>query len=219
MTAAHPDHDAEPGRKAGGNGGPPVELKGRRLACRNSRFSVFFDHVAEPGRGEVEDYLVVVPHSVREADLLAGVAVLPVCDGRIVLLRSYRHPVGASVLELARGFIDAGETPAEAALRELREETGLACPPDRLVPLGFCAPEAGVLRGRVALFAAMACQPAGGERDRHELGLGEPVRFSLDEARALQRDMSLEDVTTVIALHRALMILDAAPPAPSPQPI
>lgn len=46
-------------------------------------------------------------------------------DEHVTLVRQQRVPVGASVLELPAGFIDAGESPLEAAQRELAEETGL----------------------------------------------------------------------------------------------
>ncbi|MCX5044024.1 NUDIX hydrolase [Aldersonia sp. NBC_00410] len=47
-------------------------------------------------------------------------------DGRLVLIRQYRHPVQARLLELPAGLLDApGEDPLDAAKRELAEETGL----------------------------------------------------------------------------------------------
>ena len=56
-----------------------------------------------------------------------AVAVVPVApDGRIVLVRQYRLPVGAVMLELPAGSLDPGEDPEAGAQRELREETGYA---------------------------------------------------------------------------------------------
>ncbi len=46
-------------------------------------------------------------------------------DNRIVLTRQYQHPFGKLMLDLPAGGIIVGETPEEAALRELEEETGL----------------------------------------------------------------------------------------------
>ncbi len=43
---------------------------------------------------------------------------------RLVLIRQYRPPADRYVHEFPAGLMDAGETPEEAALRELREETG-----------------------------------------------------------------------------------------------
>lgn len=47
-------------------------------------------------------------------------------DGMVVLERQYRHGLGKTCYELPCGVIEEGETPLEAAKRELLEETGYA---------------------------------------------------------------------------------------------
>jgi ADP-ribose pyrophosphatase len=69
------------------------------------------------------------------------VVILPIdSQGNILLVRQLRHAVGKELLELPAGSIDPGETPEEAATRELREETGYK--PGKLEKLGgfYAAP-------------------------------------------------------------------------------
>lgn len=47
-------------------------------------------------------------------------------DGRYVFVRQYRHGLGRTCYEITAGVMEKGETPLEAAKRELREETGCA---------------------------------------------------------------------------------------------
>ncbi|GFN77431.1 ADP-sugar pyrophosphatase [Plakobranchus ocellatus] len=44
---------------------------------------------------------------------------------RVVLVRQYRPPMEAYTVEFPAGLIDVGETAEQAAVREMREETGL----------------------------------------------------------------------------------------------
>lgn len=57
-----------------------------------------------------------------------GIVIYAVTDEtepRLVLIRQYRYPLDAYIYELPAGLVDAGETPAQAAAREMKEETGL----------------------------------------------------------------------------------------------
>jgi len=54
-----------------------------------------------------------------------AVAVIPLLDdGRLLLERQYRHPLGQVILEFPAGKIDPGEDTFACAVRELQEETG-----------------------------------------------------------------------------------------------
>ncbi len=51
--------------------------------------------------------------------------IIPLLDEQTVLMvRQYRYAIGRHTLEFPAGKIEESETPAQAALRELREETG-----------------------------------------------------------------------------------------------
>ena len=63
----------------------------------------------------------------RFARVVGGdaVAVLPILDdGRIIIEKQYRHPLERYLYEIPAGHIDYGETPVQAARRELEEEIG-----------------------------------------------------------------------------------------------
>jgi 8-oxo-dGTP pyrophosphatase MutT (NUDIX family) len=45
-------------------------------------------------------------------------------DGRVVMVKQYRHGIGEEGIELPGGVIEEGESPKEGVLRELLEETG-----------------------------------------------------------------------------------------------
>lgn len=54
-----------------------------------------------------------------------AVMVVPILDdGRLVLERQHRHPLGRTLIEFPAGKIDPGEAPFRCAMRELEEETG-----------------------------------------------------------------------------------------------
>lgn len=79
-------------------------------------FGIRRDEVIEPTGVRTTREVITHPGSV---------VVLPVlADGRILMIRQYRHAAHQYLWELVAGRIDAGESPREAAARELIEETG-----------------------------------------------------------------------------------------------
>ncbi|POS87858.1 hypothetical protein EPUL_000217, partial [Erysiphe pulchra] len=58
-------------------------------------------------------------------DAVGIVAILDLPTGpEIVLQKQFRPPVNAVCIEIPAGLVDEGETPEQAAIRELKEETG-----------------------------------------------------------------------------------------------
>lgn len=172
-------------------------LRQRRLACENIRFEIFLDDVENPNGEIVQNYLVVAP-KIRTGDLITGVSVLPVMDGKLGLLRIYRHAIQRQLWEVPRGFVDPGESERNSAIRELEEETGLSCADADLESLGVFAPEPGILAARVHLFVARRCQalrPFGGE----EFGHREFRWFEPAQVTDLHEAGEIEDPSTLIA--------------------
>ena len=70
-----------------------------------------------------------------------AVAVVPVLpDGRVLMVRQFRHPVGEILLEIPAGKLSPGENPDDCALRELEEETGYLAGKLQRVASIFTAP-------------------------------------------------------------------------------
>jgi len=89
-----------------------------------SGMQVYRGHFLDVRRDEVR--LPDGARAVREYIVHPGaVMIVPLLDdGRIVVERQYRYPMGRAMLEFPAGKLDPGELPFDCARRELAEETG-----------------------------------------------------------------------------------------------
>ncbi len=126
-----------------------------------------------------------------------AVVLVPVdADGRLLLVRQYRHAVGAWLLELPAGGVDERDTsPDDAAQRELREETGYRGTLRRLGGM-FLAP--GYSTEYQHIFSAEDLVEDALEADEDEdLRL---ERLTLDEALAAVDREEIRDAKSIAAL-------------------
>lgn len=148
----------------------------REERFRGPVFRVLTDQVQMPGgRVVARDY---VEH-------VGAVGVVAVgADGRVVLIRQYRHPLRTHLWELPAGLIDVdGEELSAAALRELAEEADLqAGQLDVLVDL-HTSPGCSNERIRIYLARELTPVPEADRHHRHDEEAGMEMRwFDLDEA-------------------------------------
>jgi len=107
-------------------------------------FTLQRDELVEPSGIVVTREVIIHPGSV---------VVLPVFDdGRILLIRQYRHAAGQDLWELVAGHKEPGEAPVEGARRELIEESGYAA--KRMKKLLDIYPSPGLLGERMEIFLA-----------------------------------------------------------------
>jgi ADP-ribose pyrophosphatase len=112
-------------------------FQGRVFALRRER-------VREPSGLVTTREIIVHPGSS---------VVLPVLpDGRIVLIRQYRHAAGESLWELVAGHKEPEESFREGARRELQEETGYRA--RRITKLLEIFPSPGLLGEKMEIFLA-----------------------------------------------------------------
>ena len=127
-------------------------------------------------------------------------AIVPVmADGKILLLKQYRHAVGGFIWEIPAGTLDPGEDADACAARELTEETGYTA--DRIRKLAVITPLPAYSDERIHLYLATGLSRAGQNLDADELLFVHPT--PLERALAMIYDGTIQDAKTIAGLHLA----------------
>src|SRR5947208_5887280 len=154
------------------------------------------DRVIEPG--EVRAIREVVVHR-------GSVAVLAtLADGRVLLIRQYRHPAKQALWELVAGSIEPGETALAAAERELLEETGYRG--KRFTPLLEFFPSPGFLTEKMFLIQASGLTPSPAQPEADER-----IRARLFTRRGLVRMLRAKRIRDGKTLVGLLWLLGRIP--------
>src|SRR4029077_7989519 len=143
--------------------------------------------------------------TIREVVTHPGsVVVLPVLpDGRIVMVRQYRHATRQYLWELVAGRMERGENPKTGAQRELIEETGYRAK-KFTVFLDFF-PTPGFLEERMYLLLAEGVTP--GEAEPEEDEKIEVKAYTPRELEAMIRAGKLHDAKSVAGILYYLQFL------------
>lgn len=162
-------------------------LSTKRL-YRGKVLALDLDEVEEPGG------VRVTREVVRHSGSVAVVAVQD--DDRIVLVRQYRHPVGEMVWELPAGRLDEGESPEEAAQRELQEEIGYRARDLQKIAFFYTTP--GFCDEAMHVFRGTGLEPAkkpGDEDERIEV-----QAFAWPDLEAMIERGEIREGKTLVAL-------------------
>ncbi len=104
----------------------------------DNRFLNLYEMDALTNTGAPFNYYFASRNSEEKLPLLTGklcsngIVIYPIWKRnpeKIVMIRQYRYPLDTWLYELPAGLIDEGETASEAAVREMKEETGLTFTP------------------------------------------------------------------------------------------
>ena len=139
--------------------------------------------------------------AVREVVEHAPVVAIVALDGQgdVLLVRQYRLPVRQSLLEIPAGGVDSGDSPEEAAQRELQEETGQRAGRLKRLCSFFVSP--GYCDEYMDLYLATGLEPSALAADADESI--EVVRLPLDEALRLIERGEIRDAKTIVGLWAA----------------
>ena len=169
------------------------EVRSSNVAHEGVLSTVRVDEVAMPDGGTAQ-------REVVEHDNAVGVVAID--DGRIVLLRHYRHPIGERQLEIPAGKLDVeGEAPMDAAHRELLEEVGLHA--GSLTELIHFYNSAGWSDEATTVYFTDDVRPGDPADDftaEHEESDLEVVRMDVDAALAAIDSGEIRDAKTVIGV-------------------
>jgi ADP-ribose pyrophosphatase len=151
-------------------------------------FNVLLETVTLPN-GKIKDREVV-----RHPGAAAMVPLLE--DGKIVLVKQYRHAVGDFIWEIPAGTLEVGEEPVVCARRELAEETGYEA--KNLDKLAEILPAPGYTDEHIHIYLATGLARAEQDLQDDEVLEVEPVDF--DKALLMITRGEIQDGKTIAGL-------------------
>ncbi|MGB2633033.1 MAG: NUDIX hydrolase [Candidatus Acidiferrum sp.] len=165
-----------------------AKILNSKIVFRGKVFGVRRDEVEEPGG--VRATREVITHS-------GSVVVLPVFDdGRILMIRQYRHAARQYLWELVAGRIDRGETVKHAAARELKEETGYRAAKYHQFLNFFPSP--GFLQERMHLLLAKGLKAGEAEPEADEKIISHA--YSANELKTMIKRGELKDGKSIAGI-------------------
>lgn len=155
----------------------------------------------EFSNGELRTYECFYSQGYKQG----AVMIVPIAtDGQFVMVREYAAGIERYELSFPKGMIDAGETPEQAALRELQEEVGFAA--HELTLLKTVATSPGYMRNTIHIFLARELYPSqllGDEPEPLEV-----VTWPIADYQILLQQSTFSGASNISALFLALEKLD-----------
>ena len=158
-------------------------------------FSLRTDTAQSPRNGIICDFHILESNP--------WVNVIPITeDEQVILVRQYRHGIRDLTLEIPGGLVDEGDTPEQAAWRELAEETGYTA--REMVPLGFVHPNPAIQNNKCYTFLAKDAYRAG-EQHQDSAEDIEVVVSPLRDIPDLIRHQAITHSLVIVAFYRYFM--------------
>lgn len=153
-------------------------------------FGVHQEFCRHPKDGREGDF-----YTISSRDWVNVLALTPAQE--LVMVRQYRFASRELSWEIPGGIIDPGESPLEAGVRELQEETGFAGSNARII--GHCSPNPAILRNRChfAMVEDVACTESLGWDANEEI---EVRKVPLEEVYDWAKSMQIRHTLTLNAL-------------------
>ena len=124
-----------------------------------------------------------------------------ISNDQILVIKSYRHLVNSIQVEVPSGYIEPGEEPKEAALRELKEETGYKA--NKIIGVGSYTLDYTMFEQKGYLFVAYDLEYEG----LQQLGtmeLIEPAIMTVKEILKLLSEGKILNASSIVAFYKAI---------------
>jgi ADP-ribose pyrophosphatase len=130
-----------------------------------------------------------------------------ISKNELLVIRSYRHLVDSVQLEAPSGYIEDGESPDQAAKRELEEETGYEA--KKIVSLGYYTLDYTMFEQKGNVFAAydLVDSNTEGKSKKQSLGKMEKIEtdiVTVDRIKQLLSEGKILNAASIVAFHKAL---------------
>ena len=172
----------------------PIVPQEIRKVFEGRIITVQVETIALPKGGRLNAEIVRHPGSV---------VIVPVtAEGRVILVRQYRHAIGRSVWELPAGSLEPGEDPAKAAARECQEEITLI--PSTVEKVGALFPTPGYCDEEMNFYRLTGLRSPGEGDAAAEPDEDEDIEakaFTVAEVEAMVDSGEIVDMKTVAALY------------------
>jgi ADP-ribose pyrophosphatase len=125
-----------------------------------------------------------------------------ISNDKILVIRSYRHLVDSIQVEAPSGYIEDGESPEQAAKRELEEETGYAA--KKIVTLSYYTLDYTMFEQKGSIFVAYGLNNEG---KKQSLGKMEKIVtdiITINEIKRLLSEGKILNAASIVAFYKAL---------------
>lgn len=164
------------------------KIKSQNTVFSQRLFKVKKQKILLPN-GKEREYSIVERRAIS--------VIFPISDKlELYLISQFRYLFDKKILEAAAGHIDDGETPLEAAKRELKEETGITA--SNWKEILELETSASVIRSNVHIFLAKGIKV--GISDPEEGEEIELVKISIEDALKKIMDGEIKTASTIIGV-------------------
>ena len=138
-------------------------------------------------------------HPVWVMDAPNWINIIPItAEKKVVLIKQYRFGSQEITLEIPGGMIDKGENPKEAAIRELKEETGFVA--KEVIEIGRVTPNPALMSNFTYSFLALNVEKS---FDQNLDGMEdiEVIEVNLEEVTELIREGKIDHALVICAFY------------------